>query len=90
MPAAKRRGSLSPFTFARRQGLYKGLLGGSRGWLIVGAAVWSGRLLRRAVGRNEEVVALERLEPGQVIRLEAIEPPTRRQRKADRRAQRST
>jgi hypothetical protein len=77
---------LSPFTFARRQGLYRGVFGGSRGWLVIGATVWAGRLLRRTLGRNEEVVAVEVLQPGQAIRLEAIPVLTRRERKAQHRA----
>lgn len=86
MAARRRGGLLSPIAFARRQGLYKGLLGGSRGWLVLGATVWGGRLLRRTLGRNEEVVAIEVLKPGQAIRLEAIPPVTRRQRRSAKRA----
>ncbi len=73
---------LSPTAYLRRGALYKGLFGGRRGWMAVGAMLWTPRLLKRLVGRNEEVVAIERLEPGQFVRLEAIAPPTRRERKA--------
>lgn len=44
--------------------------------------LWTPRLLKRLLGRNDEVVAIEKLEPGQFVRLEAIAPPTRRERKA--------
>ena len=82
----RRPSALSPFTALRRNALYKGLFGGSRGWMAVGALVWAPRLLKRVLGRNEQVVATELLEPGQVLRLEAIAPPTRRERRAARRA----
>ena len=70
----------------RRSALYKGVFGGSRGWLAVGAVLWGPRLLKRLMGKNEEVIATEKLVAGQFVRLEAIRPPTRRERKAARRA----
>jgi hypothetical protein len=83
---ARRRGLLSPTALLRRSSLYKGFLGGSRGWMAVGAVMWTPRLLKRLFGRNEEVVATEVLKPGQFVRLEAISPLTRRQRRAQRRS----
>jgi hypothetical protein len=77
---------LSPTAALRRNALYKGLLGGSRGWMAVGALVWGPRLMKKALGRNEQVVATERLVPGQAIRIEAIKPPSRDERRAARRA----
>lgn len=82
---ARRARLLSPTASLRRNALYKGLLGGSRGWMVVGAAVWAPRMMKKALGRNEVVVATERLEPGQAIRIEAIKPPTRSERRAARR-----
>ncbi|CAB4898843.1 unannotated protein [freshwater metagenome] len=76
-----RRSPLSPSAYIRAQGLHRGLLGGSRGWLIAGGTFWTVRLLRRALGRREEVVALEVLRPGQVLRLEAIPQLTRSERR---------
>ncbi|HEY8093534.1 MAG TPA: hypothetical protein VID93_07110 [Acidimicrobiales bacterium] len=57
-------------------------------------SVWAGmagtflmlRVIWRAVGRRPEVVATDRLKPGQSLSITAIAPPTRRQRKAARRA----
>jgi hypothetical protein len=43
------------------------------------------RVLRRASSKQPEVVALDRLAPGQTIIIKTIAPPTRRQRKAARR-----
>ena len=77
---------LSPTVALRRNAIYKGLLGGQRGWLAIGAVVWTPRLLKRALGRTEQVVATERLEPGQVLRIEAIKRPTRAEDRARRRA----
>jgi hypothetical protein len=84
---ARRPGVLSPFAVLRRNGLYKGLLGGHRGWMTVGAVVWTPRLLKKLLGRNEQIVATEVLKPGQALRLEAIRPPTRGERRSARRAQ---
>ena len=77
---------LSPTVALRRNAIYKGLLGGQRGWLAIGAVVWAPRLLKRALGRTEQVVATERLEPGQALRIEAIKRPTRAEDRARRRA----
>jgi hypothetical protein len=76
--------AFSPTAALRRNALYKGLLGGSRGWLAVGAVVWAPRLMKRALGRNEKVVATEVLKPGQALYLEAIPQETRAQRRAAR------
>jgi hypothetical protein len=57
------------------------LLGGSRGWLAVGAVVWAPRLMKRALGKNEEIVAKEVLKPGQALRIEALERPMRARRR---------
>ena len=76
---------LSPTVALRRNAIYKGLLGGQRGWLAIGAVVWAPRLMKRILGRTEQVVATERLEPGQVLRIEAIKRPTRAEDRARRR-----
>jgi hypothetical protein len=84
---ARQRGRrLSPVRLARRTAFYKGLLGGSRGWMAVGAALWVGRKGRSAFGRTEEHVSLDKLRPGQGIEVRTIVPPTRRERRAARRA----
>jgi hypothetical protein len=66
----------------RRNALYKGLFGGARGWMAVGAVLWMPRVLKRLFGRNEEIVATEVLKPGESVHLAAIRPPTRRMRRA--------
>ena len=77
--------AFSPTAALRRNALYKGLFGGSRGWLAVGAVVWGPRLMKRLLGRNEKVVATEVLKPGQSLYLETIPQQTREQRRAARR-----
>jgi hypothetical protein len=83
--ARRRRGLLSPSYYIRRAGIYKGLLGGSRGWLAAGGVFWGARLIKRTFGRSEEIAATEVLKPGQFVTIEAIRPLTRKQRKAAKR-----
>lgn len=78
------RVGFSPSAYIRSQGLRKGLMGGNRSWLIVGGTFWGVRVLRQAMGRSERVVATEILKPGQVLRLEALAPLSRSQRKSQR------
>ena len=83
---ARRASLLSPTAFLRRSALYKGLFGGSRGWLAVGAVLWGPKVFKRFFGKTEEVIATEKLPAGQFVRLESTRPPTRRERKAIKRA----
>ena len=84
---ARRRSSfLSPFSIARRNAIYKGLLGGERTWLVLGGAVWAGRFLKKTLGKNEQFVTIEKLLPGQWMSLEAIKAPTRKQKRQARKA----
>lgn len=77
---------LRPSVLLRRNALYRGVFGGSRGWLAVGAVIWGRGLVKRALGKQEEVLAVEKLKAGQGIRIDAIKPDTRHQRRAARRA----
>ena len=76
----------SPFVYARRAFVYRGLLGGSRAWMVLGGTFWVGRLIRQMVGRTETIAAREVLSPGQFVTIRTIRPPTRPERKAARRA----
>lgn len=89
MARARRPSVLSPFALARRNGLYKGLLGGDRRWLIIGGAFWGSRLLKKSLGKNEQIVTVEKMEPGQWMSLRTIPAPTRSQRKAANKASKS-
>lgn len=77
---------LRPSVILRRNAIYKGLLGGSKGWLAVGGILWSKSFLKKTFGRTEEIIATEKLTKGQFLRIDAVRAPTRRQRKKARRA----
>ncbi|MDO8390151.1 MAG: hypothetical protein Q7V57_06655 [Actinomycetota bacterium] len=79
---ATKRSLLSPTVLLRRNALYKGVFGGSRGWMVVGAVVWGPRLLKRFAGRQERVLTTEKLVAGQTLQITALRPPTRQQRRA--------
>ena len=83
-------GTLFPFLrraylarYLRFNATRKGLLGGSKGWLAVFAALTIGRQIGKVTKRGEApIVYSERLEPGQVLVLtHEPPPPTRRQRR---------
>lgn len=57
-----------------KRGLKDGVLGGRRGWLILGVVMWSGRLLKKVLNRPSELISVERLEPGQSISVSAHNP----------------
>jgi len=80
--ARRRPGILSPSLFLRQGAIYKGFLGGNRGWMVVGAFLFGGKFIKRTLGRTEEVVAVEKLQPGQFLRIEAIPMATKQQRRA--------
>jgi hypothetical protein len=82
---ARRPRLLSPVAYARRAGIYRGLLGGDRRWLIIGGTVIVAGRIRRMLGRQPEIVTIEKLEPGHPLRLEAIAPPSRRERRRAKR-----
>jgi hypothetical protein len=50
-----------------RQGLGRGLLGGSRPWLVLGGVALAWRVVRKIAGSESVVVYSERLEPGQTV-----------------------
>jgi hypothetical protein len=81
MARTRRPSYLSPIAYARRNGLYKGLLGGDRRWLMVGGTLWGLRALRKALGRTETIVTVEKMEPGQWMSLRTIAPLSRRERR---------
>ena len=80
--------------------LNRGLLGGNRVWVGVGAVVWTIRLFQWLTRPETSVIYRDRLSSGQAIEIRHIPPgPSRRQRKrlakqtakvarADRRAER--
>lgn len=73
--------------YLRTRGFKDGVLSGRRGWLAIGVLVWTGRLLKRMLSRPAQLVAVERLEPGQSLTVSALAPedgatrPNRRSRR---------
>lgn len=75
----------APTALLRQRSIQRGLFGGSRGWMAIGVLVWLPRIWKRFAGRQEELLATERLQPGQSIQIDAVQPPTRRELKAAKR-----
>lgn len=62
----------SPIGGLRSLAVRRGVVGGSRGWMILAGVLWGARVLRRASSRRPEVVAIERLQPGQSVHITAL------------------
>ncbi|MFM8381005.1 MAG: hypothetical protein ACKOA6_03275 [Actinomycetota bacterium] len=60
--------------YRRTRGFRDGVLSGRRGWLAVGVLVWTGRLVKKLLSRPAQLVAVERLEPGQSLTVSALDP----------------
>ena len=56
-----------------RTGLRRGLAGGSRGWLYVGLAATTIRVLRRVLTEPETVERFE-LRPGEAVEIRTVRP----------------
>jgi hypothetical protein len=76
---------------ARRHAIERGLLGGSRTWLLLGGLAWAFRAMRWALKPAPTTVFSERLDIGEtlVISHEPARPTRRQRRKMRRRDQRS-
>lgn len=72
---------LRPSVLLRRNAMYKGVLGGSKGWLAIGGVLWGKSFLKKTFGKNEEILTTEKLTKGQFLRIDAVKPPSRRQRR---------
>jgi hypothetical protein len=51
-------------------------LGDDRLWRTVFMVIMGRRVLRKVLGSGPQVVAIEKLKPGQFLRVEAIDPST--------------
>lgn len=59
---------LDPLGYVRRQAIRRGVMGGSRAWLILGAVAWGVRLLMRVANtRHLRAVLTEELRPGESL-----------------------
>jgi len=80
---------MSVLSDLRRRALTKGLFGGSRVWLILGVAAWSLRALKWALRPDPKTVYKGKLLLGETIVLtHEPAPPTRRQRRKAKKAER--
>ena len=59
-----------PVSYLKRTGFRRGVVGNDRRWLAVWAGVTVAGFVRRRLGRREEVVLQEELEPGQTLVIE--------------------
>lgn len=67
---------LRPSYYVRRASINKGLFGDDRFWRTVFILMTGRRVLRKMMGSGPETVAIEKLKPGQFVRIEAIDPRT--------------
>lgn len=63
LKGGRRRGGL--LSLVQRQGIYRGFLGDSRGWMVLGAGAWSLRTVKRMAERKPEILLREEIKPGQ-------------------------
>ena len=74
MARGRAGGLLSPSSYIRRASINKGLFGDDRFWRVVFILMTGRKVLRRVLGSEAEIVATEKLKPGQFVRIEAIDP----------------
>ena len=72
----RRPSLLRPSYYIRRASINKGLFGDDRFWRTVFILMTGRRVLRKLMGSEPETVAIEKLKPGQFVRIEAIDPET--------------
>jgi hypothetical protein len=82
---ATRRRALSPSVLIQRRALQRGVFGSNPLWRAVAVVVFGSRFLRKVFGKNPEFLGTEKLKAGQLLQIEAIAPPTRRERREARR-----
>jgi hypothetical protein len=56
----------------QRNGVRRGVMGGSRPWFWVAIGTWGLRRLRRTIGSEPEVVYRGELQPGQTFRIDHL------------------
>jgi hypothetical protein len=77
---------ISPSILVRRAALTNGVLGRSRVWRFVAVVLFGWRFLSRFLVRQEEVLTIDRLAPGESITVRTIRPDRRRDRRRRSRA----
>jgi hypothetical protein len=78
-------GPLGLLGTARRLGVDRGVMGGSRPWLVVAGVAWGIKAVQYARRPEPETLVREVLEPGETIIIShAGPPPSRRTLRKDR------
>jgi hypothetical protein len=75
LPGEERYWRLMYSMVARRRTAHR-LFGPRRAWRGVYSTVYSVRLIRKLLGFGPRLVSVEKLEPGQFVSVEAIDPRT--------------
>jgi hypothetical protein len=56
----------------QRNGVRRGIMGGSNRWVWIAVASWGLRRLRRAIGSEPELVYRAELRPGQTVSIDHL------------------
>lgn len=73
---------LKPSRVLRQRALYRGVFGGDRLWLSVGAVMWVWKFMRRTLkGGDPTARYIEELKPGERLVITHPESKSRRQRR---------
>ena len=84
-PLGRRRPrALSPTAAIRRRALDRALVGDDRLWQSVFFMIVMRRLTRRVMGSEPKLVAIEKLEPGESIKLSSVDKRKPRSRRRGR------
>lgn len=73
---------LKPSRILRQRALYRGLFGGNRAWMGVGAVMWTYKTIRKLFsGGDPSARYIEELKPGERLVITHPEPAPKRRRK---------
>ncbi len=64
----------------RHRSVNRGFIQGRRGWQILGLVLYGHEIMRKALRSEPELVATARLEPGAAVKIETIDPRSKRGR----------
>jgi hypothetical protein len=79
------RRALSLSRLIRSRALQRGILGSSPLWRAIALVVFGRRFLKKIFGKNPQYLGTEKLTAGQLVQIESIAPPSRRERRGTRR-----
>jgi hypothetical protein len=73
---------LRPALIVRRKALYDGVFGPSTLWKAVAVVVFGRSMLKKAFGRNPELIEVAKLDgPGHLMQIRTLPPSARRRRR---------